>query len=198
MEAEVMAALVGTPAVLVTAAAAFAAGRAQARSAVDAVRRKDQRDTYARLPHHVRKFLLAKPPIAGTPSRQQADEVLQRLNDAMIELEDGALQVELEGPADVADAAYAVVDQATDLFDVTIEFLHTITGVGGVRDRETLEDAIDARVLRLVTVTNQFARVASTTLNRKRRFHEGDQIRRFPRYVRYELAWPQDVDEGAR
>ncbi|MEU3443972.1 hypothetical protein ABZ755_26835 [Streptomyces griseoincarnatus] len=198
MEPEVIAALVGTPAILVTAAAAFAAGRAQARSAVDAVRRKDQRDTYARLPHHVRKFLLAMPPVVGTPSSRQAEVVLQRLNEAIIELEDGALQVELEGPHDVADAAYVVVDQATDLFDVTIRFLHAITGVGGMADREALEDTIDARVLRLVTATNQFAKEASRILNGDLRSRSGDDARRFPRYVRYELAWPGDSDEDTR
>lgn len=198
MEAEVIAALVGTPAILVTAAAAFAAGRAQARGAVDAVRRKDQRDTYARLPHHVRKFLLAMPPVIGTPSSRQAEVVLQRLNEAIIELEDGALQVELEGPHDVADAAYVVVDQATDLFDATIRFLHGITGVGGRVDREALEDTIDGRVLRLVTATNQFATEASRILNGDVRSRSGDDARRFPRYVRYELAWPEDSDEDTR
>ncbi|MFD9612617.1 hypothetical protein ACFWWS_24965 [Streptomyces sp. NPDC059083] len=197
MEAEVMAALVATPAVLVTAVAAFAAGRAQARSAVDAVRRKDQRDTYARLPHHVRKFLLAMPPIVGTPSKQQAELVLQRLNGAMIDLEDGALQVELEGPADVADEAYLVVDQATDLFEVTIRFLHAITGAGGAADRDALEDSVDACVMRLVIVTGQFAKAASTALNGNRSSRRGDQLPRPPRYMRYERAWPQDVEELA-
>ncbi|MEU8911822.1 hypothetical protein [Streptomyces nigrescens] len=116
----------------------------------------------------------------------------------MVELEDGALQVELEGPQDVADAAYVVVEQVTELFAVTIRFLHAITGVGGTADRDALEDVIDTQVPHLVTVTNQFARAASIALNGKGRSRRGDQVSRLPRFVRYELAWPPDVDEDAR
>lgn len=194
MEAEVMAALVGTPAILVTAATAFAAGRTQARGAVDAVRRKDQRDTYAQLPHDVRKFLLAMPPVVGTPSRRQARVALQHLNDAMVELEDGALQVELEGPQEVADAAYAIVEEATELFSVTIRFLNGVSRTEGTIDRDAVEDVIDGHIPRLQLLTNRFASVASIALNGKSRSRRGDQVARFPRYVRFELSWPQDED----
>lgn len=51
MESEVIAALIGTPAVLVTAFAAWAAGRASGQGAhrgpIDAIRRSAQRDAYA-------------------------------------------------------------------------------------------------------------------------------------------------------
>ncbi|WP_405707983.1 MULTISPECIES: hypothetical protein [unclassified Streptomyces] len=61
MEAEVLAALVATPAVLVTGGAAFFAGRAQARAAlrgpVDSVRRSAQRDAYAGLLSAARAYV---------------------------------------------------------------------------------------------------------------------------------------------
>lgn len=63
MEAEVVAALVATPAVLVTAGAAFFAGRAQARAAlrgpVDSIRRSAQRDAYADLLNAARAYTRA-------------------------------------------------------------------------------------------------------------------------------------------
>lgn len=61
VEAEVLAALVATPAVLATAGAAFTAGRAQARAAlrgpVDSVRRAAQREAYAALLVSARTYL---------------------------------------------------------------------------------------------------------------------------------------------
>ncbi|WP_406101234.1 hypothetical protein OG698_03005 [Streptomyces sp. NBC_01003] len=161
---------------------------------VNATRRKDQRDTYTRLPQLVRDFQQAMPPIVGTPSRQQADETLRRLNAALVALEDGALQVELEGPQIAAQAAYAVVNQATDLFEMTIRFLHEITRAGGPSDRDALEDMIDLQTPRLVAVTSQFAQVASIVLNSPGPPPQEIEVAaRPPRYVRHVPGWPPDV-----
>ncbi|MDX3067151.1 hypothetical protein PV518_34105 [Streptomyces sp. ND04-05B] len=61
MDPSIAAALITTPTTVLAAAAAYAAGRAQARSAhrgpVDAVRRQQQRDAYAELTRAARSYL---------------------------------------------------------------------------------------------------------------------------------------------
>lgn len=110
MACEVIAALVGVPAVLVTAAAAYAAGRAQARSAyaagqaqahsayqgpIDSVRRQHQREAYAQLLAAVHEFekaafaaVCARPGEAGELfARVEAEEEKYWYADAVVSLE---------------------------------------------------------------------------------------------------------------
>ncbi|MFD8421037.1 hypothetical protein [Streptomyces sp. NPDC059466] len=120
MESEVITALLGTPAVLITAAAAWFAGRAQSRSAyqgpVDAVRRASQREAYVDLYRASRRFDEACKAadwahlgLPGDPGQKQLTQEVLNLLDQMHEAQD-ALQhamymVCLEGPDNLAEIA---------------------------------------------------------------------------------------------
>lgn len=120
MESEVIAALIGTPAVLVTAAAAWMAGRAQSRGtyhgAVDAVRRTGQREAYANLYRFAHQFIHAWEATEEAlrrmgPLREEMEIPLEvralsrRVNEAQTSLEHAADMVRLEGPESLAEIA---------------------------------------------------------------------------------------------
>ncbi|MEU9488805.1 hypothetical protein AB0D83_35080 [Streptomyces decoyicus] len=130
MESEVITAIVSTPAVLITAAAAWLAGRAQSQGAyqgpVDAVRRAAQREAYADLYRTARRFIYAWE-VAETAHQQalrrdlSAEDLLpsdiRALMDQMWEarsaLQHAADMVLLEGPEDLAEIAKRIWDNAT-------------------------------------------------------------------------------------
>lgn len=103
MAPEVIAALVGIPAVLVTAAAAYAAGRAQARSAyqgpVDSVRRQHQRDAYARLLTAVHEF--EKAAYTAVAARGEPGELFAGVEAAEESYWHAEAVVSLEGPTEL-------------------------------------------------------------------------------------------------
>ncbi|MGY4936093.1 hypothetical protein ACWD7T_34385 [Streptomyces sp. 900116325] len=120
MESEVIAALIGTPAVLVTAAAAWLAGRAQSRGAyhgpVDAVRRTAQREAYANLFRSAHQFIRAWEAAEEAltrigPLREGAEvppdvrELSRQMLEAQNSLEHAADMVRLEGPESLAEIA---------------------------------------------------------------------------------------------
>ncbi|MGV9915484.1 hypothetical protein ACWEWD_38490 [Streptomyces tendae] len=130
MDPAVIAAVVTTPTAVLAAAAAYAAGRAQARAAqrgpVDAVRRQHQRDayaaflvaasTYASKTHEGNRVDQARAeiPDTGDPQRYR-DQIRQRVRELLAEAA-GSLSpipqalalVQLEGPAHVAELAERV------------------------------------------------------------------------------------------
>ncbi|MFI8206640.1 hypothetical protein [Streptomyces sp. NPDC085937] len=129
MESEVIAALIATPAVLVTAAAAWLAGRAQSRGAyhgpVDATRRTVQREAYADLYRSARQFInaweKAELAVERAPSNHQGpmpQDVLQELRemyDALDALEHAVDMVRLEGPDSLAQIADRIWESTTQL-----------------------------------------------------------------------------------
>lgn len=128
MDPSVTAALIAAPIAVLTAAAAFAAGRLQARGAhrgpIDAVRRQHQRDAYAALLTALQAYEFSASPTrcqveagavlsaAGTaPTRQQLrPRVLEMIKDVPVAPVFSAFSVvELEGPDQVAQAARLAV-----------------------------------------------------------------------------------------
>lgn len=133
MEPEVIAALVGTPTVLVASAAAWFAGRAQARGAyhgaVDAVRRAAQREAYADLYRSARRFISAweqvraavsrvpfppSPPLPSMPP-PHVNKLWNELLEAMDVLENAVDMVRLEGPDNIAQLADRIWDSSRRL-----------------------------------------------------------------------------------
>ncbi|MDI3101841.1 hypothetical protein QJ054_32880 [Streptomyces sp. AN-3] len=129
MDATVTAALIAAPISVLAAAAAFAAGRLQARGAqygpVDAVRRQHQRDAYATLLAEFNRFAEATAPHRAalevrsslTPFEVEA----RRLNVEHImsysytSISEAHAAVLLEGPADVSQAANAALESVQRL-----------------------------------------------------------------------------------
>ncbi|MFE1909426.1 hypothetical protein ACFW96_38030 [Streptomyces gardneri] len=148
MDPAVIAAIIPTPVAVLAAAAAYAAGRAQARGAhrgpIDAVRRQHQRDAYA-------AFLQAAQTYAHETSMDQVyrraaassyqvptEEYERRRNEAaVVELVGSAGKVDsmrpalavvqLEGPETVAQLAEAVVTAAEALRLHSADVLMTMT-----------------------------------------------------------------------
>ncbi|MFG3274894.1 hypothetical protein [Streptomyces luteogriseus] len=114
MESEVIAALIGTPAVLVTAAAAWAAGRVQSRGAyhgpVDAIRRTAQREAYADLYRAARRFIdayvTAEAALQSAPVGDHA--LVEEMRVALGVLDRAAEMVYLEGPEKLAEIAHDI------------------------------------------------------------------------------------------
>ncbi|MFE9138047.1 hypothetical protein [Streptomyces sp. NPDC007355] len=125
MEPEVIAALIGTPAVLVAATAAWLAGRAQSRGAyhgpVDAVRRAAQREAYADLYRTGRRFIGAfealEEAVPGFPAEVSPElrELWDSMREAQDALEHAVDMVRLEGPDDLAAIADRIWSGATGL-----------------------------------------------------------------------------------
>ena len=127
MDPEVIAALIGTPAVLVTAATGWLAGRAQSRGAyhgpVDAIRRTAQREAYADLYRSARRFIYAweeaETALDRIPAHhngaQPLPEELREMHEAQDLLEHAVDMVRLEGPDSLAEIADRIWDSATTL-----------------------------------------------------------------------------------
>ncbi|MFF3951523.1 hypothetical protein ACFYYN_43055 [Streptomyces sp. NPDC001902] len=130
MESEVLAALIATPTVLVTAAAAWAAGRAQSRGtyhgAVDAVRREGQRQAYADLYRAANQFMrtweaadealmIMGPAREGMETPEEVRALFPPLVKAHYLVEQAADMVRLEGPEDLARLAERLWRSTSDL-----------------------------------------------------------------------------------
>ncbi|MGW6145804.1 hypothetical protein [Streptomyces sp. NPDC055140] len=115
MNSEVFTAVVGAPAVLITAAAAWAAGRSQShgtyRGSVDAVRRASQREAYAELYRAARRFIIVFDAVDFAGDRTMAGEITPALD----ALEHAADMVSLEGPENLATLAERIFDNARRL-----------------------------------------------------------------------------------
>ncbi|MFF3257250.1 hypothetical protein ACFYWP_41205 [Actinacidiphila glaucinigra] len=111
MEPEVAAAIIGTPAVLITAVTGWLAGRAQGRStyhgAVDAVRREAQRQAYADPYQAAVRFVDAEKAVGVATLRGGTAAIpRQRAQDSALEdLDRAAALVYLEGPEELAKIA---------------------------------------------------------------------------------------------
>ncbi len=170
MDPAVIAALITTPTAVLAAATAYAAGRAQARSAhrgpVDAIRRQHQRDTYA-------AFLAAAHTFADETNysvrgrevdRQQAasgettpDDPLWRVRGTLRLMSEADITtlrsrgavVSLEGPTPIAAAAAKVEDAARHTVDVASAVLGTLAewptpGAETMQPNRELQEAIEA------------------------------------------------------
>ncbi|MFH8574173.1 hypothetical protein [Streptomyces sp. NPDC017993] len=130
MDSAVIAALITTPTAVLAVAAAYAAGRAQARAAhrgpVDAVRRQHQREAYAALvaqaakyeSHMVRVYFGI---IEPRMQRHWNDTLSTQDNEA---LAFAAAAVRLEGPAHLADLAHAIERVSNQLYGAVLELQH--------------------------------------------------------------------------
>ncbi|MFG3071906.1 hypothetical protein [[Kitasatospora] papulosa] len=128
MESEVIAALIASPVAVVAAAAAYAAGKAQGRGTVDAVRRASQRDTYAQLLTALYAFLRAENELAnGALSATPPEERMRRFAGTYEHVEEAMSVVMLEGPPHLAEHTVLIRTQAIALLD-----WHN--RVGGVRN----------------------------------------------------------------
>ncbi|MFG2895052.1 hypothetical protein [Streptomyces sp. NPDC048248] len=113
MDSAVIAALITTPTAVLAAAAAYAAGRAQARAAhrgpVDAVRRQHQREAYAALVAETAKFESHMFRVyLGTidpRQRHRSGTLAGEDNEALVF---AAAAVRLEGPTHLADLARGI------------------------------------------------------------------------------------------
>ncbi|MFI5476870.1 hypothetical protein ACIA6D_42765 [Streptomyces cacaoi] len=130
MESEVIAALIATPAVLVTAAAGWLAGRAQSHGtyhgAVDAARRAAQSQAYADLFRVTRPFIdlyeSAEASLRGAPALgpdvplpEHFMRRVEEMREVLDSIEHAADMVRLEGPDSLAEIAERLWDNATRL-----------------------------------------------------------------------------------
>ncbi|MGW7595005.1 hypothetical protein [Streptomyces asiaticus] len=119
MESEVLAALVGMPAVLVTAAAAWAAGRVQSHGSyhgsVDAVRRAAQREAYAELYRTAHRFIVAFELAEARESHGGDRSAVEQMHALEDDLEHAVSMVSLEGPDSLADIAERILSSAVGL-----------------------------------------------------------------------------------
>ncbi|MFE2541741.1 hypothetical protein [Actinacidiphila glaucinigra] len=114
MEPEVAAAIIGTPAVLITAATGWLAGRAQSRGsyhgAVDAVQREAQRQAYADLYRTAVHFAEAHAAVERTrgPGGGVDRDLRDEMRTALGALNHAAEMVYLEGPDKLAELAGSI------------------------------------------------------------------------------------------
>lgn len=127
MDSAVVAALITTPTAVLAAAAAYAAGRAQARAAhrgpVDAIRRQHQREAYAALVGEVAKYEnhMYRVYLAIVEPRLQRhwnDTLSAQDNEALVF---AAAAVRLEGPAHLADLAHRIELASNHVWGAVLE-----------------------------------------------------------------------------
>ncbi|MFI9078709.1 hypothetical protein ACIGW8_19905 [Streptomyces sioyaensis] len=130
MDSAVVAALITTPTAILAAAAAYAAGRAQARAAhrgpVDAIRRQHQREAYAALVAEVAKYEnhVFRVYLAIIEPRLQHhwnDTLSPQDNEALVF---AAAAVRLEGPAHLADLAHRIELASNHVYGAVLELQH--------------------------------------------------------------------------
>ncbi|MEV6784770.1 hypothetical protein [Streptomyces sp. NPDC051098] len=148
MESEVVAALIGAPAVLITGAAAWAAGRVQGRNtyrgSVDAVRRAAQRDAYADLYRTAQSFITVARSHRTDTSHRDAKRA------ALNTLELAVGRVSLEGPDHLADIAARIAAAARALTAPSPFPVPMIAGVPGPGEPwhwHALANAVDELLL---------------------------------------------------
>ncbi|MFD4666415.1 hypothetical protein [Streptomyces halstedii] len=132
MAPEVIAAIIGTPSILIAATAAYAAGRAQGRGSVDAVRRQHQRDAYAQFLDVAYTFSTSSRwPTCVARAKQEAREAGQSPGASQIciraaELRVGvstgpltlaSIVITLEGPDHLTEVASELVRRALAVHD---------------------------------------------------------------------------------
>ncbi|MFE2584803.1 hypothetical protein [Streptomyces sp. NPDC059378] len=134
MDASVIAALITTPTAVLAAVTAYAAGRAQGRGTVDAVRRQHQRDAYAAFLSAAISFSdqmdwrrcieLATTEAAAPNSLENTPDVRRlavgiRATVNMRPMQDAAMLVHLEGPKRVSELVIAAMNQGRQNQDAT-------------------------------------------------------------------------------
>lgn len=183
MEAEVIAAIVGAPTVLVTAVASYMAGRLQAKAAlkgpVSAIRRQHQREAYAALVREVDAFELRvsrtrafTDVIHADPARARSEGnewILQQVAERCAEnaethtVSSAVSLVNVEGPEKVNDACLGVSSAVAALFGrIVSDRFKSLTGDITLRDfleaeLEIFNDLHEAR--------RRFVRAAQDHLN---------------------------------
>jgi hypothetical protein len=155
MDSEVISAMVGAPAVLITAAAAWLAGRTQSQGAyqgpVDAVRRTAQREAYADLYRAGRHFIdlweraeveheqaIGRLPRDATALPPEVRAVMDEVHEAQNALERAVDMVRLEGPEELAQVADRIWDSANSLAGVDLRPMFQ------VRSRPLMRGFIDS------------------------------------------------------
>lgn len=166
MDSAVIAALITTPTAVLAAAAAYAAGRAQARAAhrgpVDAVRRQHQREAYAALvaqaaayeSHMFRVYLGILDP---RMQRHWNDTLTTQDNEA---LAFAAAAVRLEGPTHLADLAHGIELASNHVYGAALELQQAEDPVAS-----TANTKFDERHNILKDRAKAFVEAASTHLN---------------------------------
>ncbi|MFC9703880.1 hypothetical protein ACFTWD_24665 [Streptomyces sp. NPDC056943] len=166
MDSAVVAALITTPTAVLAAAAAYAAGRAQARAAhrgpVDAIRRQHQREAYAALVAEVGKyesrvFRVYIETISPRMRAQRSDLLATEDGEALVF---AAAAVRLEGPAHLADLAHRIELASNHLYGAVLELQHTDDPLASPATR-----MFEERHNTLKDRTREFVDAASAHLN---------------------------------
>ncbi|MGY4741405.1 hypothetical protein [Streptomyces sp. ATMOS53] len=178
MDPAVIAALVSAPTAVLAAAAAYAAGKAQGRASLDAVRRQAQRDAYAQFLEAAYDFsrlsswrscvARAKRELTESGTSPDTERIHRRAAELRIGVSIGPLHftnivVTLEGPAHLVAVAGEVVRRAHAVHDDA-----AIIGTGSAEELTQMNlDAfesreVDTRVIRAMAI---FSRVARRHLN---------------------------------
>ncbi|MFC9227378.1 hypothetical protein ACFTZI_00010 [Streptomyces decoyicus] len=127
MDSAVIAAFITTPTAVLAAAAAYAAGRAQARAAhrgpVDAIRRQHQREAYAALVAETAKYErhMYRVYLGTIEPRMQShwnDTLSTQDGEALVF---AAAAVRLEGPAHVAELARGIERASDQVYGAVLE-----------------------------------------------------------------------------
>ncbi|MEV4937606.1 hypothetical protein [Streptomyces zaomyceticus] len=178
MDPAVTAALIAAPVAIIAAAAAYAAGRAQARGArlgpVDAVRRQHQRDAYANFAIAARAFADSTSPSAShviraagqDPSALTRDQRITlaatlRRTTQMSDLTSTYMILALEGPPKIADLAAAITEAAVNV-------RVTVNRVPPAMTSDPPHDPLYLHTV-LMTALQAFMEGASAHLNGQRR-----------------------------
>ncbi|WP_413100929.1 hypothetical protein [Streptomyces sp. Inha503] len=166
MDSAVIAALITTPTAVLAAAAAYAAGRAQARAAhrgpVDAIRRQHQREAYAALVTEVAKyenhmFRVYLATIDPEMQRHWNDTLTTQDNEALVF---AAAAVRLEGPAHLADLAHRIELASNHVYGAVLALQHAEDPVDSPANTE-----FEERHNTLKDRAKAFVEAASTHLN---------------------------------
>ncbi|MFE5160007.1 hypothetical protein ACFRNT_16085 [Streptomyces sp. NPDC056697] len=174
MDPAVIAALVSAPTAVLAAAAAYAAGKAQGRASLDAVRRQAQRDAYAQFLDAAYAFSTSSrwPSCVARAERELAESgaspdtegIHRRAAELRVGVSIGPLHlanivVGLEGPVHVAAVAGEVVRRAHAVHDDA-----AVIGTGSTEelaqmDLDTFESReADARVIRAMAIFSNVGR----------------------------------------
>ncbi len=164
MDPAVIAALITTPTAVLAAVAAYAAGRAQGRGTVDAVRRQHQRDAYAAFLSAAISFAeqmdwrrcieLATRETATSASSESLEAVRRlaagiRASVDIKPMQDAAILVHLEGPKHISQLVIAAMNQARQNqkdADAAIQDTSTAPGTFALPDPEEGDYAFSRRV----------------------------------------------------
>ncbi|QDO42908.1 hypothetical protein FNV62_36480 [Streptomyces sp. RLB3-17] len=174
MDPAVIAALVSAPTAVLAAAAAYAAGKAQGRASLDAVRRQAQRDAYAQFLEAAYAFSTSSrwPSCVARVEREltesgtssDAEGIYRRAAELRVGVSIGPLHlasivVGLEGPEQVAAVASELVRRAHAVHDDA-----TVIGTGNAEELAQMNlgafgsREADTRVIRAMAIFSNVAR----------------------------------------